>query len=209
LTALPLLFAAAATSFRISSAPASTIQTTPVVDIRSRLVADSIVVEKGRRTLTLFQAGFKVRTYKIALGKQPGGDKIQKGDGRTPEGVFRIDFKNPQSKYHMALHVSYPDATHLQRANQLGVSPGGDIMVHGLPPAYADYGASHSEFDWTEGCIAVTDNEIEEIWRAVPSGAAIQIKPRRAHRARSLERLLGSGARHVHRRDADWRRVVV
>jgi len=176
-TALPLLFAVGDTSFRIASVPSPTITTTPVVDIRSRLVADSIVVEKGRRTLTLFQAGFPVRMYKIALGKQPVGDKIQRGDGRTPEGVYRIDFKNPQSKYHMALHVSYPDAAHLQRANQLGVSPGGDIMVHGLPPRYADYGSSHSEFDWTEGCIAVTDKEIEEIWRAIPAGAAIQIKP--------------------------------
>ena len=172
-----LLFAAGDTSSRIASVPSPTIERTPVVDIRSRLVADSIVVEKGRRTLTLYQAGFKVRTYKVALGKQPLGDKIQKGDGRTPEGVFRIDFKNPQSKYHMALHVSYPDAAHAQRASQLGVSPGGDIMVHGLPPAYADYGSSHSEFDWTEGCIAVTDKEIEEIWRAIPAGAAIQIKP--------------------------------
>ena len=122
-TALPLLFAAGDTSFRIASVPSPTITTTPVVDIRSRLVADSIVVEKGRRTLTLFQAGFPVRMYKIALGKQPVGDKIQRGDGRTPEGVYRIDFKNPQSKYHMALHVSYPDAAHLQRANQLGGSP--------------------------------------------------------------------------------------
>jgi len=174
---LPVLLAAGDTSFRIASVPSPTITSTPVVDIRSRLVADSIVVEKARRTLTLYQAGFPVRAYRVALGKQPLGDKVQRGDGRTPEGVFHIDFKNSQSKYHMALHVSYPDAAHLQRANQLGVSPGGDIMVHGLPPAFADYGASHSEFDWTEGCIAVSDKEIEEIWRAVPSGVAIQIKP--------------------------------
>jgi len=174
---VPLLLAAGDTSFAMASVPSPTITRTPVVDIRSRLVADSIVVEKGRHTLTLYQAGFPVRMYQVALGKQPVGDKIQKGDGRTPEGVFRVDFKNSQSKYHMALHVSYPDAAHLQRANQLGVSPGGDIMVHGLPPAYADYGASHREFDWTEGCIAVTDKEIEEIWHAIPSGAAIQIKP--------------------------------
>ncbi len=174
---LPALLAAGDTSFRIASVPSPTITTTPVVDIRSRLVADSMVVEKGRHTLTLYQAGFPVRVYQVALGKQPVGDKVQKGDGRTPEGVFRIDFKNPQSKYHMALHVSYPDVAHQERANKLGVSPGGDIMVHGLPPAYADYGASHREFDWTEGCIAVTDKEIEEIWRAIPAGAAIQIKP--------------------------------
>ena len=88
-----------------------------------------------------------------------------------------MDFKNPQSKYHMALHISYPDVVHAQRAAALGVSPGGDIMIHGLPPAYANLGAAHTEYDWTEGCIAVTDQEIEEIWHAVPAGAPIQIKP--------------------------------
>ncbi len=140
-------------------------------------MADSIVVEKSKRTLTLYLAGVPVRTYDVALGKQPAGDKVRIGDGRTPEGLFRIDFKNPQSKYHMALHISYPDAAHLQRANALGVSPGGDIMVHGLPPAFKNVGAAHRDYDWTEGCIAVTDEEIEEIWRAVPPGSPIQIKP--------------------------------
>lgn len=136
-----------------------------------------MVVEKQRHVLTLYQSGVAVRTYQIALGKEPTGDKVRIGDGRTPEGVFRIDFRNAQSKYHKALHISYPDAAHMQRANALGVLAGGDIMIHGLPPAYADLGAAHREFDWTNGCIAVTDQEIEEIWRAVPNGAAIQIKP--------------------------------
>jgi murein L,D-transpeptidase YafK len=154
-----------------------TILHTPAVGIKSSVIADSIVVEKSKHTLTLFQAGFPVRIYQIALGKQPAGDKVKKGDGRTPEGLYHIDFKNPQSKFHMALHISYPDVTHAQRANQLGVSPGGDIMIHGLPPAYASVGSAHREFDWTEGCIAVTDQEIEEIFRSVPTGAPIQIKP--------------------------------
>jgi murein L,D-transpeptidase YafK len=154
-----------------------TINRTPVVGIKSIVIADSIVVEKSKRTLTLYLGGVPVRTYGVALGKQPAGDKVRIGDGRTPEGLFRIDFKNPQSKYHMALHISYPDAAHLQRANALGVSPGGDIMVHGLPPAFKDVGAAHRDYDWTEGCIAVTDDEIEEIWRAVPQGSPIQIKP--------------------------------
>ena len=154
-----------------------TISRTPVVGIKSIVMADSIVVEKAKHTLTLYLGGFPVRTYDVALGKQPAGDKIRRGDNRTPEGLFRIAFKNPQSKYHMALHISYPDAAHLQRANALGVSPGGDIMVHGLPPAFKDVGAAHRDFDWTEGCIAVTDEESEEIWRAVPAGSPIQIKP--------------------------------
>jgi len=154
-----------------------TISRTPVVGIKSTAIADSIVVEKSKHTLTLYHAGFPVRVYGVALGKEPTGDKVKIGDNRTPEGVYRIDFKNPQSKFHMALHISYPDAAHLQRANSLGVAPGGDIMIHGLPPAYKTVGAAHREFDWTEGCIAVTNEEIEEIWRAVPAGSPIQIKP--------------------------------
>ena len=154
-----------------------TVSRTPVTGVNSHVLADSIVVEKAKRTLTLFQLGAPVRTYRIALGGQPVGDKVKRGDGRTPEGVYRVDFKNAQSKYHLGLHISYPDAAHLQKASALGFSPGGDIMIHGLQPAYASVGAEQADQDWTEGCIAVTDAEIEEIFRAVPSGTPIQIKP--------------------------------
>lgn len=150
---------------------------TPVTGVKSHIIADSIVVEKSKRTLTLFQTGAPVRVYRVALGAQPVGDKVKRGDGRTPEGLYHVDFKNPQSKYHLGLHISYPDAAHAQRANAMGVSPGGDIMIHGLPPQYADVGADQADQDWTEGCIAVTDSEIEEIFRAVPQGTPIQIKP--------------------------------
>src|SRR6201995_4886637 len=118
-----------------------TINRTPVTGVTSAITADSIVVEKGRHTLTLFQAGLAVRTYRVALGTQPKGDKVKKGDNRTPEGTYFIDFKNPNSKYHKALHINYPDAAHSARASALGVSPGGDIMIHGLPPRYANVGA--------------------------------------------------------------------
>lgn len=154
-----------------------TINRAPVVGVRSTVIADSILVEKSKRTMTLFAGGFPVRTYKIALGLQPNGDKVKKGDNRTPEGTFFIDFKNAQSKYHKALHISYPDVAHAQRANALGVSPGGDIMIHGLPPAYKSIGEQHAQYDWTEGCIAVTDKEIEEIFSATPTGAIIHIRP--------------------------------
>lgn len=154
-----------------------TVSRTPVTAVSDILAADSIVVEKQRRTMTLYHAGVAVRAYQIALGKEPTGDKLRIGDNRTPEGVFHIDARNPQSKYHKALHISYPDAEHIQKAKALGFAAGGDIMIHGLPPAYADLGVKHREYDWTNGCIAVTDQEIEEIWRAVPNGAAIQIKP--------------------------------
>lgn len=154
-----------------------TVDRTPVIRIRSTLIADSIVVEKRKHRMTLYQAGFLVGTYRIALGKQPVGDKLEVGDNRTPEGLFHIDFKNPDSRYHLALHISYPDAAHKARARARGVRAGGDVMIHGLPAAYANMGATHAQYDWTEGCIAVTNAEIEQIWRAVPSGSPIQIKP--------------------------------
>lgn len=165
------------TSSLLSSIATPTITRTPVVGIKGIVVADSIVIEKAKRTLTLYSDGYMVRTYRVALGKQPAGDKVERGDGRTPEGLFHVDYKNPQSKYHMALHISYPDAAHARRAAALGVSPGGDIMIHGLPAAYANLGSAQADYDWTEGCVAVTDAEIEEIWRAVPPGSPVEIKP--------------------------------
>jgi len=142
-----------------------------------RLVADSIVVEKSQHRLSLYRAGTLLHTYLVALGQEPVGDKVRRGDNRTPEGVFRIAARNAQSRYHRALKISYPDAAHLARARSLGVSPGGDIMIHGLPARQAWVGAAHRDFDWTEGCIAVTNEEIDEIWDAVPVGTPIVIRP--------------------------------
>ena len=139
--------------------------------------ADSIVVEKSQHRLSLYHRGLLLRSYLVALGQQPKGDKVHKGDNRTPEGIFRIQARNPQSRYHRALKISYPDAAHIARARALGVQPGGDIMIHGLPARQAWVGAAHRDFDWTEGCIAVTNKEIEEIWSVVPVGTPIQIKP--------------------------------
>jgi len=141
------------------------------------VAADSMVLDKSDRELTLYFRGQEVAKYGVALGKNPVGDKSSRGDGRTPEGLFFIEGRNPQSKYHLALRISYPDAAHLQRAVKRGVSPGGDIMIHGLPKAFAMVGALHRQQDWTEGCIALTNEEIEEIWRAVPDGARILIRP--------------------------------
>jgi murein L,D-transpeptidase YafK len=139
--------------------------------------ADSIVVEKAQHRLSLYYRGLLMRSYLVALGQQPKGDKVRKGDNRTPEGMFRIEARNPQSRYHRALRISYPDAAHIARARALGVQPGGDIMIHGLPARQAWVGAAHRDFDWTEGCIAVTNKEIEEIWSVVRVGTPIQIKP--------------------------------
>lgn len=161
----------------LSKSATPTIKHAPVVGVRSMVIADSIVVEKGKRTLTLFSAGLAVRTYKVALGLQPLGDKVKKGDNRTPEGTYFIDFKNPQSKYYKALHISYPDAAHQERARELGVPAGGDVMIHGLPDRFKSYGESQADNDWTEGCIALSDQQMDEIWRDVPVGTPILIKP--------------------------------
>ena len=142
-----------------------------------RVRVDSILVEKAAHRLSLFQRGRVTRTYVVALGQQPVGDKVRRGDMRTPEGRFTIEARNPQSRFHRALRISYPDAAHRERARKLGVSPGGDIMIHGLPPKQAWVGAAHRDFDWTEGCIALTNEEIEEIWSAVPIGTPIHILP--------------------------------
>ncbi len=154
-----------------------TVVSSPVTGLHSHVRADSIVVEKARHTLTLYSWGHPVRTYLVALGTNPVGDKIRQGDGRTPEGLFHIDARNPESKYHKALHISYPDAAHIRAAAARGVSAGGDIMIHGLPPRYASVGAAHRDYDWTEGCIALTDQEIDELWHEVPDGTPIDIRP--------------------------------
>ena len=139
-------------------------------------LVDSIVVEKHAHRLTLFRDGKPSHTYLVALGGQPVGDKLRAGDRRTPEGVFYIDARQPNSKYHLALHISYPDAAHRARSHAVGAEPGGDIMIHGLPNGRGAAGASHRENDWTNGCVALTDEEIEQIWSVVPIGTPVEIK---------------------------------
>ena len=139
--------------------------------------ADRIVVVKSQRTMTLMSRGQVLRTYKVALGRTPVGAKQRQGDGKTPEGEYVVDAKNAHSQFHRALHVSYPSAADRELAHKLGANPGGDIMIHGLPPKYAWVGAAHRTTDWTEGCVAVTDAEIDEIWNLVPVGTVVEIKP--------------------------------
>jgi len=141
------------------------------------LRADRIVIEKAAHRLTLFAGDRAVKTYAVALGHGGTAPKTRQGDGRTPEGRYRIDGRNPGSRYHLALHISYPEARDIQAAGARGVSPGGDIMIHGLPNGLGAIGSLHRTTDWTAGCIAVTDDEIEEIWRAVPDGTPVEIRP--------------------------------
>jgi len=140
-------------------------------------IADSIVIEKKARRLTLYHQGRPLRSFLVALGANPVGDKRIAGDRRTPEGLFSIDGKNDKSDFHLALHISYPDSAHRARAEALGASPGGDILIHGLRNGQGSSGAFHRTVDWTDGCIALTDPEIEGVWSAVSVGTPVQIKP--------------------------------
>ncbi len=137
---------------------------------------DHVVVLKTKHELLLLSGDQVVKSYRVALGRGGLGPKRRQGDGRTPEGLYRIDHRNPASKYHLALHISYPESSDKQRAQRLGVNPGGDIMIHGLPPEYSWVGRKHLLSDWTEGCIAVTDSEIEEIWELVPDGTPVEVR---------------------------------
>ncbi|MCM2317049.1 MAG: L,D-transpeptidase family protein [Thermoanaerobaculia bacterium] len=139
--------------------------------------ADLVVVDKSERSLKLFRAGRELRTYRVALGPNPEGHKLEEGDGRTPEGRYVIDWRNAKSAFHRSLHVSYPNAHDRREARRRGVDPGGAIMIHGLPGGMGGLGAGHVASDWTLGCIAVTSEEIEEIWRVVRDGTPIDITP--------------------------------
>jgi murein L,D-transpeptidase YafK len=139
--------------------------------------ADKILIEKAERRLTLLRQGQVMKTYRVALGPNPAGHKQEEGDGRTPEGKYRIDWRNPQSKFYLSLHISYPNETDKQRATERGVSPGGDIMIHGLPNGSGSLGSLHYLKDWTLGCIAVNNEEIEEIWDTVDDGIVVEIVP--------------------------------
>jgi L,D-peptidoglycan transpeptidase YkuD (ErfK/YbiS/YcfS/YnhG family) len=139
--------------------------------------ADRVLIEKEERRLTLLSKGEVIKTYKIALGGNPIGPKERQGDNKTPEGIYIIDSRNGNSSYHLSLHISYPNEIDRMRAKELGVSPGGNIMIHGIKNGFSRFGDSRAEVDWTEGCIAVTDAEMEEIYKLVPIGTIVEIRP--------------------------------
>ncbi len=137
---------------------------------------DRVVVEKSKRMLFLYQGGQLLKSYSISLGRNPVGHKSQEGDRRTPEGVYLIDRHKEGSAFHRALHVSYPSSHDREVAVARNVSPGGDIMIHGMHNGLGWIGKLHRVVNWTAGCIAVTNSEIEEIWSAVPDGTPIEIR---------------------------------
>ena len=142
---------------------------------RPSLRADFVLVDKSDRTLSLFSGGQLLRTYRgLQLGGSPDGHKRFQGDQRTPEGRYTIDTRNPASAYHLSLRISYPSEADRSYAEARGRSPGGDIFIHGQPN-WLPAGRLHG--DWTDGCIALANSEIEELWELVPDGTAVQVRP--------------------------------
>ena len=138
---------------------------------------DRILIEKSTRRLMLISQGEVLKSYKIALGGNPIGPKERQGDNKTPEGTYVIDARNRDSRFHLSLHISYPNERDKKRAKELGVSTGGDIMIHGIKNGFSWVGDAHTGVDWTKGCIAVTDQEIEEIDKLAPNGTIVEIRP--------------------------------
>jgi murein L,D-transpeptidase YafK len=138
---------------------------------------DQVLVVKSQRTLSLISQGKVLRTYKAALGGSPVGAKGQQGDHKTPEGHYILDRRNAKSRFYKSIHVSYPTEQDKQRTSQRGVAAGGDIMIHGFPNGFGWLGATHRAPDWTDGCVAVTNTEMDEIWELVQDGTPIEIRP--------------------------------
>jgi murein L,D-transpeptidase YafK len=139
--------------------------------------ADLVEIFKARRRMELKRDGKLLKAYQVALGFAPERHKEREGDGRTPEGCYAIDARNPRSAFHLSLRVSYPDEMDKGHAARLGVSPGGDIYSHGQPNGWRKLTVRHPANDWTTGCIAVTDREMREVWAIVPTGAQVVIHP--------------------------------
>jgi murein L,D-transpeptidase YafK len=161
-------FAIAAAFFALSIHAQPPVQT---------IEADRIIVIKSTHTMTLYADGKVLKVYHVSLGSDASGNaKQQQGDHETPEGLYTINSRNAHSSCHLALHISYPNATDRERARKLGVDPGGDVMIHGLPPGYDWIKAGTQLADWTYGCIGLTNAEMDEVWKLVPTGTPIEIR---------------------------------
>jgi murein L,D-transpeptidase YafK len=138
---------------------------------------DKIVVMKSRRELIVYANGSILKTYKIALGGQPSGAKQYEGDMKTPEGIYYVNDKNPESKYHKNLGISYPNERDIENARLVGRSPGGDIKIHGLQNGIGFIGRLQAKADWTAGCMALTNQEIDDLYAHTPVGTVVEIRP--------------------------------
>jgi len=144
----------------------------------ANVIADKLVVEKSARQLQVFSQGRLIKTYPISLGHNPVGKKERQGDGKTPEGLYAIDFRKDRSSCcYRSFHISYPSGEDRAHAASLGVDPGGSVMVHGLGYPFFWAGRLHRWYDWTDGCVAVTNQEMAQLWRIVPVGTPIELRP--------------------------------
>lgn len=144
----------------------------------SKINADFVVVDKSRKILHLLRENKVIRTYDVALGKSPKGHKTQQGDNKTPEGLYMIDYRNPNSDFHLSLHINYPNAKDREQAHRRGVNPGGDIFIHGLPnESWKKPFLGHPKKNWTRGCVAVTNQEIEELYSMVLKNTPVELCP--------------------------------
>lgn len=147
----------------------------PKNSIPASAVIDRVFVDKSDRVLKLMSDGKVIRSYRIALGGSPSGHKQQEGDQRTPVGVYTLDYKNENSIAYRSIHISYPNAADKAHAASLGASAGGDIMIHGQMNGFGHLGWFNQRRDWTDGCIAVANDEMDEIMAAVTLGIPIEI----------------------------------
>lgn len=139
--------------------------------------ADSVLVVKSESKLCLMNDGKVVKTYYAAFGANPKGHKRQEGDERTPEGKYILDYKNEGSSFFKAIHISYPNDEDKKRAEEKGVSPGGQIMIHGQKNGFGWLSFIVQRFNWTDGCIALSNSDMDEVWESVDVGTPIEIKP--------------------------------
>ncbi|MCX2800355.1 L,D-transpeptidase family protein [Microbulbifer thermotolerans] len=138
---------------------------------------DLVVVYKSKHLMQLVRDERVVKSYRVVFGDNPKGHKVQQGDERTPEGRYTLDWKNPNSRFYRSIHISYPNATDRARARRLGVNPGGAIMIHGIKPQWQHMEKQLQRMNWTDGCIAVTNREMDEIWALVKTPTPIHIYP--------------------------------
>ncbi len=138
---------------------------------------DRVLVLKSERELHLIRGDRRVASYRISLGPEPEGHKLFAGDSRTPEGRYRLDWRNPDSDYYRSIHISYPNREDREKARAWGLDPGGNIMIHGLPNDAGDLAFAFEGLDWTDGCIAVNNRAMDEIWQRVTIGTPIEIRP--------------------------------
>ncbi|MDY7031707.1 MAG: L,D-transpeptidase family protein [Thermodesulfobacteriota bacterium] len=139
--------------------------------------ADSVFVLKSKSTLYLMKNGKVFSEYKVAFGAIPKGHKQQEGDERTPEGKYILDYKKADSPFYKTIHISYPNENDKKQAREAGVDPGGFIMIHGQKNGFGWFSWITQRFNWTDGCIAVSNGDMDEIWESVSVGTPIEIKP--------------------------------